>query len=196
ITPKIDLTSALTAEVHFDYAYAKYGGGYEDGFRIDISTDCWATYDSIWYAFGDNLSTVPNNSSWWEPADCADWAVNTIVDITNYVGQFVQIRFVGLNGWGNNFYMDNVNVTGLINGIPENGHLDVSIYPNPSTGNFIVEHSMVKPVLKVLSLDGRLITTKILNSTKETINLDVSSGIYLVHLVSGENKFVQRIVVE
>lgn len=196
ITPKIDLTNALNAEIHFDYAYAKYGGGYEDGFRIDISTDCWSTYDSIWYAFGDSLSTVPNVNTWWEPADCADWSVNNIVDITSYIGQFVEIRFVGLNGWGNNFYMDNINIIGLINGLPENGAADVSIYPNPSKGNFIVEHSMVQPELKVLSLDGRLIAQKNLKSTKETINLNVSSGIYLVHLVSGEIEFVQRIVVE
>lgn len=196
ITPKIDLTNALDAELHFDYAYAKYGGSYEDGFRIDISTDCWATYDSIWHAFGDSLSTVPNDNSWWEPADCADWAVNIIVDISSYIGQNVEVRFVGLNGWGNNFYMDNINITGQLSGLQENGNVDVSIYPNPSKGTFIVEHSMSQPELKILSLDGRLISTQTLNHAKETIELDAASGIYLVHLASGSHEYVQRIVVD
>lgn len=196
ITPKIDLINALDAELHFDYAYAKYGGTYEDGLRIDISTDCWATYDSIWHAFGDSLATVPNTNSWWEPADCADWALNNIVDITGYIGQNVEIRFVGLNGWGNNFYMDNVNVTGQLSGLEENGMVEVSIYPNPSKGTFIVEHSMLNPELKVVSLDGRLISTQKLSHAKETVKLDVATGIYLVHLISGSHEFVQRIVVE
>ena len=196
ITPKIDLTSALDAELHFDYAYAKYGGTYEDGLRIDISTDCWTTYDSIWHAFGDSLSTVPNTNSWWEPAVCADWAVNFIVDISSYIGQNVEVRFVGLNGWGNNFYMDNINITGQLNGLQENGIVDVSIYPNPSKGTFIVEHSMSQPELKVMSLDGRLISTQTLNHAKETIKLEAASGIYLVHLASGSHEYVQRIVVE
>jgi len=196
ITPKIDLTSALNAELHFDYAYAKYGGTYEDGFRIDISTDCWATYDSIWHAFGDSLSTVPNDNNWWEPADCADWAVNNIVDISGYIGQNVAVRFVGLNGWGNNFYMDNINITGQLNDLPESDIIDVSIYPNPSKGTFIVEHSLNEPILNVLSLDGRLISSQTLSHAKETIKLDVASGIYLVHLVSGAHEYVQRIIVE
>ena len=109
-TSKIDLTSALNAEIHFDYAYARYASNYADGFRVDISTDCWVTYDSVFHAVGDSLSTVPDENTWWEPTDCADWKVNHIVDISNYIGQNVQIRFVALNAWGNNFYMDNVNV--------------------------------------------------------------------------------------
>ena len=53
MTPKIDLSNASSAMLEFDYAYTKWGGTYEDGFRIDISADCWESYDTLFYAFGD-----------------------------------------------------------------------------------------------------------------------------------------------
>jgi PKD repeat protein len=104
ITPKIDLSTALSASLEFDYAYTKWGGSYEDGFRIDISSDCWDTYDTLFYAYGDDLITVPSNNNDWYPEDCADWSTDNSIDLSNYLGQNVAIRFVGINGWGNNFF--------------------------------------------------------------------------------------------
>ena len=77
----------------------KWGGSYEDGFRIDASTDCWDTYDTLFYAFGDDLITVPSTNDEWYPQDCADWSVDNYVDLLPYVGQNVALRFVGINGW-------------------------------------------------------------------------------------------------
>lgn len=45
VTPTINLLSAATAELTFDVSYARYGVGYEDGLRVDVSTDCGLTLD-------------------------------------------------------------------------------------------------------------------------------------------------------
>ena len=42
----------------YDYAYSGYAGS-DDGFRIDISTDCGDTWDSIYGASGTSLQTEP-----------------------------------------------------------------------------------------------------------------------------------------
>lgn len=196
ITPYIDLTDAVDAELHFDYAYAKYGGTYEDGFRIDISTDCWSTFDTLWYAFGDSLSTVPNVNTSWVPADCADWSVNNIVDLQNYLGQQVMIRFVGINGWGNNFYMDNVNVSGHLIGVEEHALEEITVYPNPSHGTFIVEHSIPNVAYELLTIDGKRVQSGKLGIVKTTVNAHVAAGTYILHLTHEGQEVVRRIVIE
>ena len=120
------------------------GGSYEDGFRIDASTDCWDTYDTLFYAFGDDLITVPSTNDEWYPQDCADWSVDNYVDLLPYVGQNVALRFVGINGWGNNFFMDNINVSGQLSGVDQL-ELPFSVYPNPNNGLFTISQNYQIP---------------------------------------------------
>ena len=195
ITQTIDLSNALSAEIHFDYAYAKYGGSYEDGFRIDISTDCWDSFDTLWYKFGDSLATVPNESNFWTPTDCADWSVNNIVDISNFIGQDVMIRFVGINGWGNNFYLDNINITGQLADITSLSLGEIQVYPNPSQGTFVVVHDTPNLNYEVLSIDGKLIQTGVLGTAKSTIDVAAPSGVYVLLLNKNGQSTNRRIVI-
>ena len=195
ITPKIDLSTALSASLEFDYAYTKWGGSYEDGFRIDISSDCWETYDTLFYAFGDDLITVPSNNNDWYPEDCSDWSTDNSIDLNSYLGQNVALRFVGINGWGNNFFMDNINVMGQLSGISD-VESSLSIYPNPNKGTFAVSHSLNNPRLIVHSAEGRVIMDKIITSKKELIQLDVQSGVYLLHISDGKISYIEKITIK
>ena len=38
--------------------YSGYAPGYDDGLRIEISTDCGASWDSIYGAIGPDLQTT------------------------------------------------------------------------------------------------------------------------------------------
>lgn len=194
MTPKIDLTNALSAMLEFDYAYTKWGGSYEDGFRIDISSDCWDTYDTLFYAFGDDLITIPSTNDDWYPSDCADWSVDNAIDLVSYIGQNVAIRFVGINGWGNNFFMDNINVMGQMSGVH---HLTspFSVYPNPNEGKFTISHSLQNPQIVLYSADGRIILDKIITSQTAVIEIDAKAGIYLIHVNDGLKTYVEKITI-
>ena len=196
LTSKIGLSGVLNAELHFDYAYAKYDGAYEDGLRIDISTDCWSTYDTLFLAIGDDLATVPDTNTWWEPADCADWYVDSVIDISSYIGNNVMIRFVGINGWGNNFYMDNINVLGELNTITEIEEVNVQIYPNPSHGSFVVEHNLDHPEMHVYGMDGKEVFRRQLKNLKEMVQLDLAPGVYHLQLSGGQLLSNQKIVID
>ncbi len=196
ITPFIDLTSVTTASLVYDYAYAKYGGSYEDGFRIDISTDCGATWDTLFYAFGDSLETVDDVGNWWEPADCADWSLDNTIDLQSYIGTEAMIRFVGINGYGNNFYLDNVNIETNSNGVDEQGEYVLEVFPNPSKGQFVVEHNFTDAELKIFSMEGKLVYSQQLRSGKELIQSNLSTGIYEVQLSSNDYTGNIKIVVE
>ena len=194
MTPKIDLTNAVSAYLEFDYAYTKWGGSYEDGFRIDASTDCWETYDTLFYAFGDDLITVPSTNDEWFPQDCADWAVDNFIDLLPYVGQNVAIRFVGINGWGNNFFMDNINVSGQLSGVDQLD-LPFSVYPNPNKGSFTISHELKDPFIKILSPDGRIVWNANMTSQKQVVELNVSPGVYLVHVNDGSKTYLEKITI-
>lgn len=198
ITPAIDLSgSGLTGvSLHFDYAYAKYGGSYEDGFHIDISTDCWNTCDTLWYAFGDSLATVPDQGNWWEPQDCADWSVDNIIDLSSYLGQEIRLRFVGINGWGNNFYLDNINVLGQLSGLQSQDDLKVSLYPNPTRNVLIVEQNLGTPTLHITTMDGKAVESRTLYYAKEVVHLDITPGVYVVQIQNGRFSHVERLVVQ
>ena len=115
ITNKIRLGSgASPAEnlLTYDYAYSGYAAGHEDGFRIDVSTDCGTTWDSLYGAAGASLQTTPYVGSPWYPT-CGSWKKDTL-NLTNFGlnGKNIMIRFAAINDYGNRFFMDNIKING------------------------------------------------------------------------------------
>jgi hypothetical protein len=114
ITPVIDLSSTASTHLGFDHAYARYSASYYDSFRVDISSDCGATWTNLYQASGSTLATAADNtSSSWSPANCSEWAHHNI-DLSAYDGGSIQLRFVGTSGYGQRLYFDNVNVSGTV----------------------------------------------------------------------------------
>lgn len=190
ITPMIDLTSVATAYLGYDYAYARYDGSYEDGFRIDISSDCGSNWTTLFEAMGNNLQTVPDQGYWWEPTDCSDWSVNNLIDISNHVGNNVMLRFVGINGYGNNFYLDNINILENANGIGESSEPFLQVYPNPTKGKFKIDYSFNAPniQLNMSNVLGERVFSRILageNGSSIISTEDLENGIYFLSLTDG-----------
>ncbi|MFH1005308.1 MAG: T9SS type A sorting domain-containing protein, partial [Bacteroidota bacterium] len=77
------------------------------------------------------------------------------------------------------------------------------VYPNPSTGTFIIETSelSVNTALHIYSIDGRLVYTETLNNAqskqKHTINLSGQpSGVYFLKLMNDESVVVKKLVID
>ncbi|HQP02088.1 MAG TPA: T9SS type A sorting domain-containing protein, partial [Bacteroidia bacterium] len=67
------------------------------------------------------------------PTTAAQWSAET-VNLNQYAGNNnVLIRFNAVSGYGNNAYVDNVNVS-LSTGINEVANTVFELYPNPTTG--------------------------------------------------------------
>ena len=65
------------------------------------------TWDTIWDKAGVDLQTVPDQNTFWTPSACADWKAVDL-SLNAYINQSVLIRFVGVTGWGNNIYLDDI----------------------------------------------------------------------------------------
>lgn len=83
-------------------------------------------------------------------------------------------------------------------GILENSYnSEIIVYPNPTSGRVTVDLGYDYPETIVTMYDstGRLIHKAILKDRREfEINIDNSSGIYLIHLQSGSQKAVVRVI--
>lgn len=86
-------------------------------------------------------------------------------------------------------------------GIKENELANVLIYPNPSDGKFSINSKefvgkMVR--VKVYDLQGKLVLSKQIYFSTETVNLDLnlSKGNYQLEFTTGQKKGVRQLVVE
>jgi len=74
---------------------------------------------------------------------------------------------------------------------------EVSVYPNPSGGNFVVETSSVdKQLLQVFDLTGKLMLSQFLLTGKSTISADyLPDGIYYVCVTGSGGRTNKRLVI-
>lgn len=111
-TPALSLVGAnSSARVVFDRSHRMYGPSNIDSLNIYISTDCGGTWTRLYTKGGAQLATVAGNfTTAFTPTVNSQWARDS-VSLSAYVGQpSVYLKFESRSGWGNNLYLDNINV--------------------------------------------------------------------------------------
>lgn len=117
ISESYDFSTVTNPTLTFDLAYAYYqqtnGSNISyDSLGIAISTNCGDSYYWLWKEGGDQLATAGGLGIEFEPA-AGDWE-NRSIDITSLIGEnSVQFAFIAKNGYGNNLYIDNINITNV-----------------------------------------------------------------------------------
>jgi hypothetical protein len=92
-------------------------------------------------------------------------------------------------------------VSGPSVGIEENNKSIFKIYPNPSSGNFIIENTSNNNINKmtILGIDGREIMQINAESNKSLFNINLSnlsSGIYFIKIQSDKYDEIQKIIIK
>lgn len=158
--PRIDLTGLATAKMTFDHAKVYYNAtDKDDRLRIDVSTNCGANWTTVFDKAGDALATAPAQTAQYLPQD-GDWKSNEI-DFTPYVGQAeVLVRLRGTSDYGNNLYMDNINIGATSSVDPVPGLTEAIISPNPTTSVSDLRFALTQPQslsMMVYNVDGSLV---------------------------------------
>ncbi|WP_341905341.1 PKD domain-containing protein [Fluviicola taffensis] len=110
-----NFTGISSATLTFDVAFRRYSGANSDSLAVLVSTDCGASFTTVYYKGGNNLSTVPGDYTpdGFVPTP-SQWRTETI-DLSPYIGnQNVMISFQNRGHYGQNIYVDNINLTGVI----------------------------------------------------------------------------------
>lgn len=114
VSPSINLGSTTNPALVFDLAYIGTTSNKNDRLKIEVSTDCGATWDNpVYNRTGSALTTVNiNQTIEYIPAGSSHWRRDTI-DLSSYSGQEVKIRFVNITDGGNALYLDNIQLYDL-----------------------------------------------------------------------------------
>jgi hypothetical protein len=193
-TPKIDLSTANGATtLTFDHANAPYDANYVDYLRVEVSADCGETWETIFYKGTPDLATAPATTSTFVPT-AGQWLPNEL-DLSSYNGQAeVIVRFTAESGYGNNIYIDNVNVTTTV-GTKELTLTEFNLAPNPTRDFAEVRFGLEtaqKIELRVYSAEGALVQSQLLGDVPAGENRVVlnanalASGSYRVVLQGTE----------
>jgi PKD repeat protein len=118
VTLKYNIISYSTATLKFDVAYERFDANNYERLQVLLSTDCGLTFPTIVYnksgadADGNNLSTKAATTLEFSPTLASHWRLET-VDLTPYAGSVVVLKFRVTNGYGNNLFIDNINMSGV-----------------------------------------------------------------------------------
>src|SRR5690554_2377604 len=130
ISPKIDLTNALTAEMSFEHAYRRYNQNAADSLIIYVSTDCGVSWSRVFAKAEDgtgSFATQTTNEVAFTPSAPIDWCIEPIsqqtpgascftINMDAFVGNDIFVKFESYNAGnvGNNLYIDNINIDGTL----------------------------------------------------------------------------------
>jgi PKD repeat protein len=115
--PKTSFVGLQNCTLTFDVAHARYSNAYIDSLEVLISTNCGSTWTSVYLKGGSTLATVADNTNSFVPTN-SQWR-NESVNLNAYIGQAnVLIAFRNRGHYGNNIYVDNVNITGQQTSLP------------------------------------------------------------------------------
>jgi len=184
-SPDFDLSPLMSPELNF--YYHMYGDGMTPDGSIDIaiSTDGGITFTNIFHEQG-------NHGNQWQ---------HGVVNISAYSG-VVSFKITGtLSATGlpyqNDFAIDDFSVmesTGIINKLSNIS----AIYPNPTTGEFIIKsHDLDDADVFVYTITGKEIYHDMIDRDTYTVNLKgVNKGVYFVKIVSDDKSYVSKLVIK
>ncbi|MBI1286809.1 MAG: T9SS type A sorting domain-containing protein [Flavobacteriales bacterium] len=187
----VDMTYLQDAWLTFDVAYARWGGGYSDSLEVLVSTDCGANYQSLYFKGGTDIATAPDNSSDVFVPAANEWRTDSI-DLSSFMGnEDVMIVFRFHCGWGQNMYLDNINID-AVNVVaveePEEETI-LSLYPNPVAENGTVHlYSNLNEMIMVdvYSMDGKRIYHQQHNPIADISISNLAAGTYISMLSSSK----------
>lgn len=183
----LNLTTTGNLQLTFSLAHARYSAQYSDNLKVDISTNCGASWTTVYNKSGADLATVTSFVTSSFTPTASQWRKETI-DLSGYTSQNeVLIRFNAISGYGNNLYIDDINIStpATIDESAINGY--VALYPNPVSDMVSIEMLLPESTdinIKVYDNTGKIvgsIQSGKLTQGNHTINLDATSwaaGLY------------------
>jgi beta-glucanase (GH16 family) len=83
----------------------------------------------------------------------------------------------------------------LSSGEIDNQNIEVSIYPNPSMGQFYIEAADVINEIVVYDLTGRILSKQHPLHTKETVSIHQSPGVYIIKVTGAKFEKVNKVII-
>jgi hypothetical protein len=190
ITQKVNLGSNAT--LTFSHAHRQYQTS-NDRLEVLVSTDCGVSWTSVFDQAGATLSTQAASNTEFVPAIASDWRSNSI-DLSAFDGtNDVVIRFTGTSNYGNNMFLDDIDIQSTLS-VDEVNEIDsLKIYPNPSSNFIQVSGLNTSQSYEIYSLLGARVSYGELENNQMIEVKEFANGFYLLKLENGKTiKFMKQ----
>lgn len=108
ITPPINLAGSVHPMLYFSMAYTRHSDLYTDTFEVYASEDCGASWNQVYRNGGATMITNSGPQTSTFTPGASDWIVAN-ADLSAFAGKNnVRVKFVSVNGYGNNLYLDDI----------------------------------------------------------------------------------------
>jgi PKD repeat protein len=210
ITPSMDLRTTTSIDVSFDFAYATNAENEADiteVLNVYVSRNCGETWTLKKSLSGVDLLTAgnfgysefnPTSNNFWRTENFS-YTSSSLDDKTRFKFEFVASDF------SNNFFLDNIQISGLLGFDDSHFLTSVEIYPNPikESENLLMTLSTFNEPAQVQLTDafGNEIKHFLIEKSaqEKVINLNegnkLSSGCYFVNIESGQTKLCKKVIV-
>ncbi len=108
-TPTINTASADSLVISFDLAHKNYPGAL-DRLRVLVSNDCGVTFTPVYDKSGTLLATAGSSEDDYRNPIATDWRTERISVAPAMLGATSIVRFENRSDWGNNIFVDNINI--------------------------------------------------------------------------------------
>lgn len=193
------------SQLTFNHTYKQYGSE-NDRLQVEVSTNCGTSWTTVWNQAGTALATLPASQTRYANPAASDWRANT-VDLSAYDNMNdVVIRFRGTSAYGNNLFVDDINITGATGTISVDMEeaADARVMPNPVANHMVLEFTMNKMEdanINIVNALGQQIQ-QVANGTYQGTNTieinttELASGVYFLNITSETGTTTKRFVVE
>ncbi|TVR79673.1 MAG: T9SS C-terminal target domain-containing protein [Chitinophagaceae bacterium] len=202
LTPTLSLQSTNFPFLEFDIAYARFDESFYESFEVAYSIDCGTSWNVIYQKSGLDLATATDKSIEFYPTD-TEWRREHI-SINHINGiDYVDFRFTIESGWGNNLFLDNINISQTPSSVGESELPQrFKIYPNPVSNQLTFEfldfnNQEVEYVLSITDILGREILNKKVHSNTRQHLFDTSNwekGVYFFNIMSDKQIWSKKIL--
>jgi len=201
VCPYLDLSSITSPVINFIVSKASYTN-YFDRLDVVVSTDCGTTWTSVWNKSDPALTTagaVTNAAFTPTSGNAAQWRAES-VSLSAYAGQTnLLVAFRATSDYGNNLYIDDVNITSAV-GVNENSlEQQISLFPIPSNGDVFLNLSVIKDNTVRISINdvtGKTIETYTAaksNQHKVVMN-QLQDGTYFIQIDADGQRIIKKVV--
>jgi pimeloyl-ACP methyl ester carboxylesterase len=214
-SPFISVSGLAKKELNFDVAFAYFNytppyvtteTDFADTLEILISTDCGATYTSLYKKGGKELATKAEpivnalsiQSISFIPTE-DEWRTETI-DLSAYAtAEHAIFRFNCISGMGGILNIDNISLGAAYVGLSEKTapSMNIKIYPNPAADHLTIESpSGSVGNARLYNSHGQLVAEQSGTNGPLIVQTgDLPNGIYFVHVQLDGQTSVQKLMV-
>ena len=208
VTPALNLSSVSNPVLTFEVAYTYATNGTAnntDTLNVQVSTDCGATWHSIYKKGGVALATVTptNNASTNFTPTAAQWRLESTSLSTYSAATNAVFKFTNVNGYGDDMYIDDVSISSPTGVQEMQLNSALSVYPNPSKGELSVSLNLPYSEnfeVRVFDVMGRTVTNIAeVNSLGGLYNVDLSqsaNGIYFVQVITDKGTVTRKVMLD